>query len=56
MSNTITISGLRQELWRKELFADIQDELYMQKFIGTKKTSMIQEMEDLKKDKGSNII
>ncbi len=55
MSNTITISALRVELWRKELFADIQDELYMQRFIGTEKTTMSQEMERLKKGRGSNI-
>jgi len=55
MGNTQSLAGLRQELWRKQLFADVQDELFMQRFIGSSETSMIQELEDLKKDKGSKI-
>jgi N4-gp56 family major capsid protein len=55
MPNTVTISALRAELWRKQLFADVQDELYMQRFIGTEESSMIQELEDLKAEPGSNI-
>jgi N4-gp56 family major capsid protein len=53
--NSASIAGLRAELWRKQLFADVQDELYMTRFIGSGETSMIQEMEDLKAEKGSNI-
>ena len=55
MANSISIAGLRAQLWRKQLFADVQDEVYMTRFIGTSPTSMIQEMEDLKKDAGDNI-
>jgi len=55
MANTVSLAGLRAALWRKQLFADVQDEVYMTRFIGTKPTSMIQEMEDLKKEKGDNI-
>ena len=55
MANTITISALRKQLWRKQLFADVQDELFMTRFIGTGSNSMIQEVEDLKKDKGDRI-
>jgi len=55
MANSQTIAGLRKALWRKALFADVQDEVYMTRFIGKSETSMIQEMEDLKKDKGDNI-
>ena len=55
MANSITIANLRKELWRKELFADVQDELYMTRFIGSSETSMIQEFTDLKKDKGDKV-
>jgi len=53
--NSITIANLRKRLWRKALFADVQDEVYMTRFIGTSETSMVQEMEDLKKDKGDRL-
>lgn len=55
MGNSLTISGLRQELWRKKLFADVEDELYMKRFIGTSETSMIQKFTDLSAKAGSNI-
>ena len=53
--NSATIANLRKSLWRKQLFADVQDEIYMGRFIGSGETSMIQELEDLKKDKGELI-
>lgn len=55
MANSISIANLRKQLWRKELFADVQDELYMTRFVGTSATSMIQEITDLKKDKGDKV-
>jgi N4-gp56 family major capsid protein len=55
MANSATIANLRKSLWRKQLFADVQDEIFMGRFIGTGETAMIQEMEDLKKDKGDDI-
>lgn len=55
MSLSATIAALRPELWRKQLFADVRDNLYMTRFIGTNEQSMIQELEDLKKEAGSNI-
>lgn len=55
MTVSATISQLRKQLWRKQLFADVQDELFMTRFIGTSEKSMIQEVEDLKKDKGDTI-
>jgi len=55
MANSQTIANLRKQLWRKELFADVKDELYMTRFIGTSPESMIQEFTDLKKDKGYKI-
>ena len=53
--NSQTIANLRKTLWRKQLFADVQDELYMTRFIGSSEKDMIQEFEDFKKDKGSSI-
>lgn len=55
MTASQTIAGLRPELWRKQLFADVRDNLFMTRFIGTSEQSMIQELEDLKKEAGSNI-
>lgn len=55
MTVSASIAGLRPELWRKQLFADVRDNLYMTRFIGSSEQSMIQELEDLKKDAGSNI-
>lgn len=55
MANSISISALRKTLWRKQLFADVQDELYMTKFIGKSEKDMIQEIEDFKADKGETI-
>lgn len=55
MSVSASIAGLRPQLWRKQLFADVRDNLYMTRFIGTTEQDMIQEVEDLKKDKGSTI-
>jgi len=55
MALSVSIAGLRPELWRKQLFADVRDNLYMTRFIGTSEQSMIQELEDLKKEKGNNI-
>lgn len=55
MANSQTISALRKQLWRKQLFADVQDELFMTRFIGKSERDMIQEIEDFKKDKGDTI-
>lgn len=55
MTVSASNSALRPELWRKALFADVRDLLYMEKFMGTTEQSMIMEMEDLKAAKGSKI-
>lgn len=55
MTLSASIAGLQPELWRKQLFADVRDNLYMTRFIGSSEQSMIQELEDLKKEAGSNI-
>lgn len=55
MTVSASISGLRVQLWRKALFADVRDMLFMTRFIGTSEQDMIQELEDLKAAKGSRI-
>ena len=55
MTVSASIAALRPELWRKALFADVRDNIYMTRFIGSNSQSMIQELEDLSKEKGSNI-
>lgn len=52
---SVSNSALRPELWRKALFADVRDNLYMTRFIGSTEQSMIQELEDVKAQKGTNI-
>ncbi len=55
MATSTTIAALRKSLWRKALFADIQDTLYMSRFIGSSEKSIIQEIEDFKKEAGETI-
>lgn len=55
MSLSVSNAALRPEIWRKALFADVRDNLYMSRFIGSSEQSMIQEFEDLKAQKGTNI-
>ena len=55
MGNSQSISALRVQLWRKQLFADVRDSLYMQRFIGGASTNMIQELSDLKAQPGYKI-
>jgi N4-gp56 family major capsid protein len=55
MALSVSNSSLRPQLWRKQLFADVRDELYMTRFIGPSETNMIQEFTDLKKDNGDTI-
>ena len=55
MAVSASIAGLRQELWRKRLFADVRDELYMTRFIGTSERDMVQELTDLSAQKGFKI-
>lgn len=55
MTLSASNSALRPELWRKQLFADVRDNLYITRFVGSSEQSMIQELEDLKKEAGSNI-
>lgn len=55
MSLSASISALRVQLWRKQLFADVRDQLYMTRFIGDNEQSMIQELTDLKVTAGNKI-
>jgi len=55
MALTSSNAALQPALWRKQLFADVRDNLYMTRFIGNTAQSMIQEFTDLRKNKGSNI-
>jgi N4-gp56 family major capsid protein len=55
MGASASNAALQPALWRKQLFADVRDNLYMNRFIGATEQSMIQELEDLKKEAGSNI-
>ncbi len=55
MARTLSAAALRPELWRKAMFVDARDKLFMKKFMGRNEDSMVQEVEDLKKKKGSNV-
>lgn len=55
MAVTLSNAALRPELWRKQLFVDARDLMFMDRFIGEGESSMIQEFTDLKKEKGTNI-
>jgi N4-gp56 family major capsid protein len=55
MANTTSNSALRAELWRKQLFADVRDLLFMERFMGTTEQSMIQELTDLKAAKATKV-
>lgn len=55
MAASSSNSALQPALWRKKLFADVRDNLYMTRFIGESAQSMIQEMNDYMKEKGQNI-
>lgn len=55
MGLTLSAAALRPELWRKQLFADVKDDLYMTKFMGMSEQSVIQELEDLKAEAGTNV-
>lgn len=55
MAFTLTTANLRAELWRKQMFADVKDDLYMDRFMGTSEKDIIQELEDLQAKAGSNV-
>ena len=55
MANSVSIDALRPELWQKELFKDVMDNLYFNKFMGEGTGNIIQIKNDLKKSKGDTI-
>ena len=55
MSNTVSIDALRPELWQKELYKDVMDNLYFKKFMGTGENNIIQIKSDLKKSPGDTV-
>jgi N4-gp56 family major capsid protein len=55
MAASASIAGLQPAVWRKMLWADVRDNLFMTRFIGRNAQSLVQEFEDLSKAKGSNI-
>ncbi len=55
MALSLSNAALRPELWRKQLFADVRDNLYMTRFLGSNAQAMIQEVEDLKATAGTNV-
>lgn len=57
MSNTISTSTLRANIWLKELHKDAMDNLYFSKrnMIGTDANNIVQIKDDLKKQKGDRV-
>lgn len=55
--NSQSIDALRKEAWRKELFADVIDELYFTEngMMGEDDNNIVQILPDLKKEKGDTI-
>jgi N4-gp56 family major capsid protein len=49
--NTVSIAGLRSEMWRKTLFADVEKDSYIQsRFVSTSDSAVIQKVEDFEAD------
>lgn len=57
MANTVTIDALRREAWRKELFADVVDDLYFMRngLMGEGTNNIVQVMNDVKKEGGDTV-
>jgi N4-gp56 family major capsid protein len=55
MANTVSIDALRPELWQKELYKNVVDNLYFKKFMGEGDNNVIQIKNDLKKSPGDTI-
>lgn len=55
MSNTVSIDALRPEIWQKELYKNVIDNLYFNKFMGEGENNIIQVKNDLKKSPGDTI-
>lgn len=55
MANTISTSNLRAQLWYKQLFADVQNNLFMSRFMGDGANNPVQVVRDLTKNPGDRI-
>jgi hypothetical protein len=55
--NTVSIAALRPELWQKELYQDVMDELYFMRngMMGKDANNIIQIKDDLKKSNGDTV-
>lgn len=57
MANSVSIAALRPEIWRKELFQDVIDNLYFTEMgmMGEDDNNIVQTMSDLKKEAGDTV-
>jgi N4-gp56 family major capsid protein len=55
MALTASTDALRPELWQKELYKDVMDNLYFNKFMGEGINNIVQTKSDLKKSKGDTV-
>lgn len=57
MANTVSIAALRPELWQRELFKDVMDDLYFQRngLMGEGENNIIQVKNNLKKSNGDTV-
>jgi len=55
MANSISAAALRPELWQKELYKDIMDNLFFSKFMGEGENNIVQIKSHLKKSKGDTV-
>jgi len=55
MALTASTDALRPELWQKELYADVMDNLYFKKFMGEGENNIVQIKSDLKKSRGDTL-
>jgi N4-gp56 family major capsid protein len=55
MANSVSVDALRPELWQKELYKDVMDNLYFSKFMGEGENNIVQIKSQLKKSKGDQV-
>lgn len=55
MALTVSVDALRPELWQKELYKNVVDNLYFKKFMGEGDGNIIQVKNDLRKSPGDTI-
>ena len=55
MANSVSIDALRPELWQKELYKDVMDNLFFAKFMGEGENNIIQTKSQLKKSRGDTV-